>query len=83
MSRAITAADLGVPDTFNAAAYFVDRNVADGRGAHVAIECGDEKITYAEVLANVNRCGSGLRDRLGVRPEERVILLLHDGPAFV
>ena len=34
------------------------------------------------MLRNVNRCGSALR-RLGVRPEERVLLLLHDGPEFV
>ena len=83
MDRVITAADLGLPDTFNAATYFVDRNVAEGRGGSVAIECGGEKITYDEVLANVNRIGSALRDRLGVRPEERVLLVLHDGPAFV
>lgn len=83
MSRVITAADLGVPGTFNAATYFVDRNVVEGRGANVAIRCGDEQITYDEVLANVNRAGNALRDRLGVRPEERVVLLLHDGPAFV
>ena len=49
MSRAITAADLGVPDAFNAAAYFVDRHAAEGRGAKVAIECGDDCVTYAEL----------------------------------
>jgi len=81
--RTIAAADLGVPEVFNAATYFVDRNVATGRGSHVAVECGDERITYDDVLANVNRCGSALRDSLGVRPEERVLLLLLDGPAFV
>src|SRR5262249_45324290 len=48
----------------------------------VAIECGDERVTYGELLANVNRAGSALRDRLGVRPEERVLLLLLDGPPF-
>jgi benzoate-CoA ligase len=72
-----------VPEVFNAATHFVDRNVATGRGSHVAVECGDERITYDDVLANVNRCGSALRDSLGVRPEERVLLLLLDGPAFV
>ena len=45
-----SASALGVPDTFNAATYFVDRNVAEGRGAKVAIECGDARITYDEVL---------------------------------
>ena len=37
------------------ATQFVDRNVAEGRGANVAIECGDARVTYAEVLRNVNR----------------------------
>jgi len=78
-----TAADLGVPDTFNVATHFVDRHVADGRGDHVAIECGDDRITYRDVLRNVNRLGSALRDQFGVRPEERVVLLLVDGPEFV
>ena len=78
-----TAADLRIPETFNVAAYFVDRNVAAGRGDRVAIECGDERISYRDLLANVNRFGSALRDQLAVRPEERVLLLLADGPEFV
>jgi benzoate-CoA ligase family protein len=82
MRPAITAAALGVPETFNVATYFVDRNVILGRGTNIAIECGDARLTYADVQRNVNRCGSALR-RLGVRPEERVLLLLHDGPEFV
>ena len=82
MNRTVTAADLGVPEVFNAATHFVDRNVREGRGDSVAIECGDERVTYAQVLERVNRVGSALRDRLDVRPEERVLLLLHDGPAF-
>ena len=79
----VTAADLGVPDTFNVATHFVDRHVEEGRGDRIAIECGDERITYRDVFRNVNRFGSALLDQIGVRPEERVILLLHDGPAFV
>jgi acyl-coenzyme A synthetase/AMP-(fatty) acid ligase len=79
---AITAEALGVPEIFNAATHFVDRNVLEGRGRHVAIECGDAKITYDEVQRYVNRCGSALRG-IGVRPEDRVLLLLHDGPEFV
>jgi non-ribosomal peptide synthetase component F len=73
-----TVESLGIPETFNAAAHFVDRHVATGRGAHVAIECGDARVTYDDVLRNVNRAGNALR-RLGVRPEERVLLLLLDG----
>ena len=72
-----------IPHTFNAATWFVDRNVDEGRGAKVAIECGDERVTYAQLLERVNRAGRALRDRFGVRIEERIVMLLLDGPAFV
>ena len=82
MKPAVTAEALNVPEIFNVATYFVDRNVILGRGTNVAIECGEARLTYQDVQRNVNRCGSALR-RLGVRPEERVLLLLYDGPEFV
>ena len=50
MSCARTAADLGVPETFNVATHFVDRHVREGRAAKVAIQCGDERDTYAALL---------------------------------
>src|SRR3954471_4549521 len=81
MIPVLTAAALGVPETFNVAAWFLDRQVAEGHGANVAIECGDERVTYAALLERVNRFGSALRDALEVRPEERVLLLLLDTPA--
>src|SRR5579864_8045539 len=71
-----------IPDQFNAATYFVDRNVEQGRGGNVAIEYGDQKITYAEVLDNVNRFGNALTHQLGVRIEERVMLLMLDCPEY-
>src|SRR5579864_1542124 len=71
-----------IPDQFNAATYFVDRNVEQGRGGNVAIEYGDRKITYAEVLDKVNRFGNALKHILGVRIEERVLLLLLDCPEY-
>jgi 4-hydroxybenzoate-CoA ligase len=70
-----------LPDIFNAASHFVDRNVAEGRGAKVAIECGDEQVTYGQIAERVNRFGSALRG-LGVQPEQRVALILPDTPAF-
>ena len=82
MGSALTAAALGVPEAFNAAEYFVDRHIQEGRGARVAIECGDERVTYADLFERVNRFGSALRGALDVRPEERVALLLLDTPAF-
>jgi benzoate-CoA ligase family protein len=71
-----------LPEDFNAATHFVDRNVQEGRGAKVAIECGDERVTYQQLLENTNRVGNALL-ALGVRPEERVLLLLLDTPEFL
>jgi benzoate-CoA ligase family protein len=71
-----------LPDTFNVATHFVDRNVQEGRGAKVAVECGDERVTYRQLLENTNRVGNALL-ALGVRPEERVLLLLYDTPEFL
>ncbi|MEO7135697.1 MAG: benzoate-CoA ligase family protein [Vicinamibacterales bacterium] len=70
-----------LPQVFNAAAHFVDRNLAEGRGEKVAIECADERVTYREVAERVNRFGSALRS-LGIQREQRVALILHDTPAF-
>src|SRR6202171_5675414 len=73
---------VSLPDRFNIADYLVDRHVREGRGERTAILCGDESITYAEVAERSNRLANGLRS-MGVRREDRVMLLLHDTPAFV
>src|SRR6185503_10620964 len=75
--------EMTIPEIFNAAAYFVDRNVAEGRGAKVAIECGDERVTYQQLLERVNRVGNALRDQLNVRIEERILLVLPDEPELI
>ena len=74
---------MNLPDIFNAATWFVDRNVEEGLGAKVALECGDERVTYQQVFERVNRAGSALRDELGVRPEERILLVTLDGCEMV
>ena len=70
-----------LPTTFNVATYFVDRHISEGRGARIAFECGDERVSYAQLHARVNRAGNALK-KLGVRQEERVGLLLLDTPEF-
>jgi len=72
---------LQLPDIYNAATTFVDENIAQCRGAKVAIYSQDRKITYQEVFANVNRTGNALRD-LGVEIENRVLVILPDSPEF-
>lgn len=60
----------------------VDCHVAEGRGAKVAIECGDEVVTYRDLLERTNRVGNVFR-RLGVEVEQRVLLSLVDSPEFL
>lgn len=69
--------ELDLPGTFNAADYFVDRNVREGRGEKVAVRCGSTSLTYADIQAGVNRFGNTLQ-HLGMRMEERVALLMLD-----
>jgi len=72
---------IDLPRQFNVATYFLDRHLQEGRADKTAIECGEERITYRELLQRVNRIGNGLK-KLGVRQEERVALLLLDTPDF-
>ena len=70
-----------VPDQFNVATAFLDRNVAEGRGSKTAIYFEGNSYTYAQVAELANRTGNGLLD-LGVDLEQRVALLLLDSPQF-
>lgn len=72
---------MALPDEFNAATYFIDRHIAEGRGSKIAIECEERRVSYRELFELVNRVGNSLR-KLGVRIEERVFLLLFDTPEF-
>ena len=77
----IWAPPILLPDEFNAAAHFIDRHIQEGRTEKIAIECGDDHLTYGELFRGVNQLGNGLK-QLGVRMEERVLLLLLDTPEF-
>ena len=70
-----------IPESFNVADYLVARHVRDGRGDRVALVTADGPVTYAELHELVNRAGDALVS-LSVAREQRVVLLLHDGPAF-
>src|SRR5258708_251328 len=73
----------GTGSTFNMADALLDRHVTDGRGDRPAIRTTDGlTLTYGELQRHANRAGNLLRDA-GVEPEQRVAILLHDGPEFI
>src|SRR5438105_15010178 len=60
----------------------VDRHVKEGRGSRPALRTDASTISYADLQALINRAGNALRTA-GVAPEQRVAILLPDGPEFV
>src|SRR6266536_2176286 len=66
-----------VADLLNACEYLVDRRLEAGEGGRVALEQGGTRVTYAELAARVGRVANALR-AIGVRPEERVPLVMLD-----
>jgi benzoate-CoA ligase family protein len=71
-----------IPDRFNAATFFVDRHVDEGRGGRVAFQHEGGTLTYGALHELVNRAGSAFRD-LGLEREQRVLCLLLDTPEFL
>lgn len=70
------------PEQFNIADYFLDARLREGRGDREAIVTDGEQLTYREVAGLACRYGALLRDA-GVQSEQRVLIALPDGPAFV
>jgi benzoate-CoA ligase family protein len=69
-----------VPETYNAGSL-LDANLAAGRAGKVAIVCGDERVTYQDLHDRACAMGRALC-ALGIRREERVLLIMDDTPAF-
>src|SRR5215210_8062328 len=70
-----------VPEWYNAS-VIVDQNLEAGRAGKVAIYCGEDEVTYGELTGRIARLGHALRTELGVRQEDRVLLVLNDTPSF-
>ena len=81
MSLTTSVTTLALPEQFNAATAFLDRNIVEGRAAKTAIYCEDKAYTYGEIADIANRVGNSLLG-LGVEIEHRVALLLLDSPEF-
>src|SRR5262249_10309743 len=63
--------------TYNAAADLIERNLAAGRGGKPAFIDDRGQYSYAEIAERVSRFANLVR-RLGVHPEQRILLCLHD-----
>jgi benzoate-CoA ligase family protein len=70
-----------IPVRFNLARYLLDERVREGRGDRIALVTNQGSLTYRQVQERAHRFGHALREA-GVRPEERVLIALPDGPAF-
>lgn len=74
--------ELQFPTPFNVAVPYIDRHIAEGRGAKAAIRTLSEDVDYATLAANVNRYGHALQ-RLGLRSGDRVLMVVKDAPEFL
>jgi len=72
---------IAIPRDFNAAADLIDRNLAAGRGAKPAFIDDHDSLTYGQLAERVDRAAGALR-RLGVQPEQRVMLCMLDTVDF-
>src|SRR2546422_5976949 len=70
-----------LPEHFNAADFFVDRHVAEGRATRTAFRFAGRAITYGELADLVARAAGALAEA-GLDVEQRVLLVLNDSPAF-
>src|SRR5919204_6796535 len=70
------------PERFRMGDYFLYHNLEEGRGGKVCLYSGDETYTYADAARMSDRAGGALRE-LGVRIEDRVLIVLPDCPEFV
>jgi len=66
---------------YNAVADFVDAPVARGFAEKIAFIDAERSLSYGELQARSCRFAAALND-LGIKPEERLALLLYDSVDF-
>ena len=73
--------DQEVLEYFNATDYFIDRNIRQGKGHKIAVYTDYRNYTYNDLQKMINKTANGMRD-LGVRIEDKIMLLMLDIPQF-
>jgi benzoate-CoA ligase family protein len=71
-----------LPEHYNVGADLLDRNLNAGRSNKLAIASAAKDVTYGELFALACGAARALRD-LGVRREERVLIVGYDSPGWV
>lgn len=82
VDRTTSPPRMSIPRLYNAAVDFVERHVHEGRGSRVAYLHARGQTTYGELAECTARVADAMR-RLGLAPEQRVMLCMHDTPNFV
>jgi 2-aminobenzoate-CoA ligase len=62
------------PPRLNCASAFLDRWIEEGQGDRLCIIGGDERLSYSELQARVNRICNTLVNKLGLKTGNRVLL---------
>ena len=73
---------LELPERYNVGADLLERNLNAGRANKPAIASAAKDLTYGELYKLASGAAQELRD-LGVRREERVLIVGYDGPGWV
>jgi benzoate-CoA ligase len=73
---------LELPERYNVGADLLERNLTAGRASKRAIASAGEDLTYGELFNLACGAAHALRD-LGVRREERVLIVGYDSPGWV
>lgn len=71
-----------IPLRLNLTAHLLDARLAEGHGARPAVRTRSETLSYADVARLSSQYAHILTDD-DIRPEERVIVALPDGPDYV
>ena len=74
-------ATIEFPDRFNLADYFLYDRLKEGLGRKTAIRYGERRYSYEGVADRAARLGAYLQGA-GLKPEERVYIVLPDTPPF-
>lgn len=66
---------------FNAADYFLDRNIRQGRGHEIAVYTEYKNYTYNDIQKMTNKTANAFRE-IGLQIDDRIMILMLDVPQF-